>query len=129
MSFREIKRRARQDLHQIMKVPALYLVPAPEGSPSPYEDPVSVDVRLHYKFKALGDMVGTNFNYAERNEAVTQVVFLRADLANPQRGAVFSIQTGEAYQIDNLEPFDDITVTANVTRLPPSKAAGLAVPE
>lgn len=128
-TLREIKRKAKRKLHDIMLVPALYLLPNPVGSPSPYQDPVPVNVRVHSKFKLNGDQVGTNFNSAERHEDIPQIVFDRFQISMPARGAVISIEQGEAYRIDNVKPSDDDFITARCTRLRLAETVGLPLPE
>ena len=122
-SFRDIKRSARRDLHQRMQVPALYIVP---GSA---DEPLPVTVRLHYDFRALGTVKGTSFSFAELQDVVPRILFMRDELAAPARDAIVSIETGEAYRIDNVHPADDITVTAEVVRMKASDTVGLPVPE
>lgn len=128
-NLRDLKRQARKDLHQHMQIPALYLVPAPAGSSSPYEAPLFVTVRLHLKFDAIGDMKGTNFHYAERHEPTPKIIFMRSEVNKPVRNAVIVIEAGEAYRVDNVLPPDDITVAAEVLRLSAAEASGLPVPD
>lgn len=120
-SWRDTKRQMRRDLHSVMQIPVLYLV---DG-----EDPLPLTVRLHYTMDQVGDLKGTNFHYAERQNVDPQILFMRDQLDKPARGAVVSFQAGEAYRIDNVEPFDDISVKAAVVRLSSTEAAGLPVPE
>lgn len=146
-SFREIKRRARRDLHEKMRVPAYYLLETdppenphpdpedpeydPEWSPGLgpfYTEPALVHVRIRLKQVEQGDMVGTNFHFAERHEGVTRILFMREEVT-PVRGAVVSVETGEAYRVDNVLDPDDISITAEVTALPAAETTGLPVPE
>lgn len=126
-SFRDIKRKSRIDLHRHMQVPAMYYAPNP-STPGSFLDPVLISVRLHLKDKMLGDMPGTNFNYAERAEPIPRILFLRVQVEKPVRNAIVSIEEGEAYRVDFIEPPDDISVTAHVKRLTAAEAAGLATP-
>lgn len=128
MRFRDIKRQARQIVHENLNVDALYLVPAPEDAEGPYETPIPITVRVHSKHTALGDQLGTNFSYAEREEQIPKIIFLVSEVASPIRGAVVSVAAGEAYLVDTTEPTDDLSITARVTRLSAAKAAGLPVP-
>lgn len=121
-NIRDIKRRARMDLHNRAKVPALYI--APEGG-----DPVPVTVRVFDKFQTLGDIKGTISQYAEFDDNVPRMIFMRADLPSPKRQGVFSIEVGEAYRLDSAMAADDITVTWHVVKLDAADAAGLPVPE
>jgi hypothetical protein len=90
-----------------------------------------VNVRVHYTFKALGDMQGTNFHFAQREETMPRIVFLRSEIAAPARSAVVSISSDEAYRVDNTLPPDGLTVTAEALRLSASQitAGEYAVPE
>lgn len=121
-TLREIKARARADLHEAMQVAALYLVENP-AYVTPVIDPdipryleTEVSVRVHYDFGALGDMKGTNFHYAEREEIKPQVFFLFAEMPNPQRNAIVSVSADEAWRIDHVLPRDGITVKTEATR-------------
>ena len=121
--FRDIKRKARRALHTRLLVPALYII---DG-----EAPIPVNVRLHTKFDALGDMKGTNFNYAERVDTLPRILFMRDEVVMPARGAYVSVEADEAYSIDYADPADDISITAFVTPLLPAEleALNLPVPE
>ena len=44
------------------------------------------------------------------------------------RNAVLSVSAGEAYNIDFIEPHDQETITAHVTRLDAEDSAGLPLP-
>jgi hypothetical protein len=122
--LRDIKRRARRDLHEVMQIRAVYLVPLAGGG---YADPVEVTVRLQTKWTALGDMKGTNFHYAERQELAPRIIFLCEEVS-PKRGAVVSIEAGEAYRVDNVLAPDDLTVTCEVVKLAATEVDGLPVP-
>ena len=100
-----------------MSVPALYFA-------DPFaDDPLLITVRVHEKWVALGDLKGTNFNYAETADIAPRIVFMRNGVeapyvaVEPQRGYIVSIEPGVAYRIDNVQPPDDITVTATVIAL------------
>jgi hypothetical protein len=121
-SVRDIKKRARGDVHDRMRVAALYL-----ETPSSF--PVPCFVRVHTKFAALGDMKGTSFDYAERLDTTPKLIFWREDGIEPQRNAIVSVEPGEAYQIDHVSPPDGQTITATVVLLEAEDAAGLPVPE
>jgi hypothetical protein len=119
--FRDILRRGRRDVHQHMHVAALYIV---EGA-----EPLPCTVRVHNKFLALGDMKGTSFDYAEREDITPKLILWREEIPQPQRNAIISVEAGEAYQIDHIAPPDDLTITATVIRMSADDAAGLPVPE
>lgn len=109
-----------------MKVPALYFRDAENGQI--LDEPLLVHVRVHTKWDRAGDMAGTNLSYAETQEINPHIIFMVDELAAPVRNAVVSIALGEAYRIDNVKPPDDITVTAETTRIPVKNTIGLPVP-
>jgi hypothetical protein len=109
-SFRDIKRRARTDVQRHLCVRALYLA-------SIDAVPVPCFVRVHTKFQALGDMKGTNFNYAEYEDITPRIILWREEIPQPVRNAIISVEAGEAYYLDNVLPPDDLTITATVAKL------------
>jgi hypothetical protein len=121
MSFRDIKRKARKVLHGKLKVPALYIVPVTSAIVPCY-------VRIHSQWKALGDVAGTSFAYAEREERVPEIIFMREQIT-PMRGGIVSVEPGEAYCVDHVLASDDLTVTARVTVVRPEDAVGYPVPD
>lgn len=122
MGLREIKTKARRALHQAMRVPASYYE-------SPTATPRLVYVRVHTKDNlAQGDLKGTNFNYAEREEVALKLVFDRSEVANPPRNGLIVISAEEGYRIGQTEPPDGITIMAEVSRLSVSELAGKTLP-
>lgn len=123
--LRDIKRKARRDLHREMSVPALYIA-------APGDAGVPISVRVHTKFDALGIKDAEN-GLAVRRESKPKLIFMRDELAEkgitPKRLAVVSVEPGEAYKLDNADAPDDITVTYFVTVLQANDTAGLPVPE
>lgn len=91
-------------------------------------DPKRITVRVHEKWVALGDLKGTNFNYAETESIAPRIVFLLSEV-DPVRGAYVSIEPGLAYRIDNPSPPDDITVTATVIKVSAEDTEGFPFPE
>lgn len=119
--FREEMREARGLVHDYMAVPALCFMDPAELSPQ------AVSVRVHEKWMALGDLKGTNFNYAEIEDIAPRMIFWRAQIT-PKRGMIVSVEAGVAFTVDNVLPPDDLTVTASVTRLLPDKTRGFPLP-
>lgn len=122
--IRDIKRASRLALHDELAVPALY-IPVTEA------EPVSVTVRVHTKYGALGQLNGSA-QWGERAEAEPHLIFRASQLpANGLRNkAVVSVEAGEAYYIDHSDPVDDAGyIKARVTRVPAAAAEGLPVPE
>lgn len=122
-SFRDIKRDARRVVHENMRVPALYI-----ADPTKPHLTVPCMVRVHTRFGALGGMAGTNFHAAERHEALPQIIFWRDELPTPVRGALVSVEPGEAYRVDHVMPPDDQTITATVVILKASDTTALPTP-
>lgn len=119
--FREQIRAARHTLHDYMSVEAMYFL---EDAP---DDAVRVTVRVHEKWMALGDMKGTNFNYAETESITPRIIFMLSEI-DPERGAIVSVEPGVAYRVDTPLPPDDITVTATVSKLTADETAGFPLP-
>ena len=113
MSFREQKERARLDLHAAMGVEA-FCVPHRLGMPKP------VVVRAHTEFKALGDVKGTSFVYAERRDETPRVIFLASE-HEPERGDVVMISSKEGYLVEATDPVYNVTITAFVRPLLPKE--------
>lgn len=121
MSWRDIKSDARRAVHENMHLPALYIEP---GFPAK-----DITVRLHTKFLQLGDMKGTSFSFAEKEEVKPKIIFLVEEVPAPVRNAIVSIAPGEAYRIDHTLKPDGLTVTAEVLRLSETEAALLPIPQ
>lgn len=113
----------RRDLHAQASVPAFYFAPgvAADG------DYTEITVRFFDKVADLGDAKGYD-GAAERRDTKPRLLFLRSEV-EPERGAVVSIEAGEAYKVDLTQPPNDITTTAEVKRLSASAAAAYPVPE
>jgi len=118
-TWREIRDKARRKVHDTMRVKAIYVPPS-----GPNQE---VFIRVHYKMEPLADMKGTSYDYAERWETVPRIIVLKEDLV-PERGGIFSVTAGEAYQVDHVQPDDGITVTAEVSRMEAADTVGLPVP-
>jgi len=111
-SLRDIKTRARRDLHQTMSIPANYY--ASRGAAA-----VPVTVRLHTKFDRLGELRG--IPAAERSEVIPKAIFLRSEIT-PVRNAFLVVDAEqsfsgerEGYRLAVIEEPDGITQTANLT--------------
>jgi len=114
-----------------MRVAAYYLASIPYDSNS--GTPPEVQIRVHTSEKALGDQAGTSLNSAERIEQIPKVICWVADLAAAgvtlARNAVFSVEAGEAWQIDHIEPRDRETITVHCSPLDAEDSAGLPYPD
>lgn len=120
MSFREQKERARLALHKAMEVEA-FCTPVRLGFPKP------VKVRVHTEFKALGDVKGTSFVYAERRDESPRVIFLASE-HEPERGDVVMISSKEGYVVESSDPVYNVTITSFVRPLLPAERHLYAAP-
>lgn len=125
-AIREIKRKARRDLHAKMRVAVLYIA-------SPGADPVTLYVRLHTKWDAATMDSGTgNGTMVSRQSIFPKILFMLDELATQgvslRRKGIISVEPGEAYRLDNDEPVDDISVSWIVVALRQDEAEGLPVP-
>ncbi len=110
MSLRTIKDRARAQLHDRMRVETLCYVDGPSGSST------TVYPRVNSKDEAVGDLAGTSLAYGERHETIPKLIFLVSE-HTPARGNVYVVSATEAYRVNDLEPQDGISITANCVRL------------
>ena len=124
MSMAAVRAQSRKALHDHMARPAFYYgdVSAP---PSSY---LEVTVRLHGKRGQIGDLPGTNLNYAETVDRKESVVFWREQVSAPLRGALVVFSATEGYWVDTVDPADGPRVTASVTPATPAELVGLAAP-
>lgn len=135
MGWRDIKAKARETVHQTMKVRCVYLATgAPPDSNSASGDGLpELDVRIHEHQTEAGDQAGTSLNSAQRFTVDPQAIFWRADLIAAGitlvRNAVISVSDGEAYRLGPVQPHDQETISVPITRLTASQAAGLPLPE
>jgi len=123
-NFRDIKRQARLLVHDTMKLPAVYV--------SSRSDPLApfrlVHMRLTSKNAAIGGLKGTSFHTVEREEVLPSAIVLVSEVPSPVRNEVLSLTLGEAYQIDYVEPKDDITVKVNLLALDKADCNRLPIP-
>ena len=125
--IRDIKRKARRDLHATMRVPAYYL--APNSS-----DPVLLHIRIHSKWGATTMDTPTNSGtLVERQSVFPKILFMLDELeaqgVSLVRKGIVSVEPGEAYRLDNSEPVDDISQHWIVTQLDAGDAEALPYPE
>jgi hypothetical protein len=120
--FRDIKYKARRDLHQTMRVP-VYVFPNIQGGM-----PKLVYARIHRVEDSLGNVKGTSFGYSERREQEPKVIFL-TDEHRGERGEAVVVSKEEAYRLDNDEPVYNVTVSWYVVALDEDQRSMLAGPE
>ena len=109
--FRDIKRKARRDLHRGMRVPALYLVSRADPNPIP------CFIRPHTKYDNVGGQFHAYGPDGEFSEAIPKLVIDRLEIPAPTRGAFVSVEPGEVYQISHTDPADGEFVKVHVTLL------------
>jgi len=119
--FHDDMREARAVLHDYMSRPALCFFDPAELNPR------QVTVRVHEKWMALGDLKGTNFNYAEIEDVTPRIIFWRS-MIEPVDKMFVSIARGIAFQIDTVQPPDDVTITAFASRVPLAKCRNFRLP-
>lgn len=122
MSFREIKEASRRALHDFMAQPAVYYADPVAGSPK------EITARPHAKSGRIGDLPGTNLNYAEVFDRQERVILWREQVPAPVRGGLIIFSAEEGYWIDTVEPADGQTFTVNVTRATAPELVGLTLP-
>lgn len=126
-SFRDIKRKARRDLHRRMRIAAFYIAPIPNA------EPVLIHIRVHTKWDATTMDGGSgNGTMVSRQSVFPKLLFMLDELADQGvrlvRKGVISVEHGEAYRLDNDEPPDDISVSWIVVALRSDEAEDLPVP-
>lgn len=120
MGWREQKAEARAVVHETMKWRAIYTSPEAEETPC--------FVRVHKRQDRAGDLVGFDYGVAERQEMSPQII-VESAVVSPERGGYFTIEGGEAYQVENPEPDDDAYITCPVSRITrPDVLASLTFP-
>lgn len=108
-TFRDMKRRARAQLHAELSEPVLYL-------PGRNEYPQVTSVRLHLNFSLLGDLLATRVGFGDAQDVSPRIVFLRED-CRPQRDGYVITEYMGAFYIDHIQDPDDITITAMVSQV------------
>lgn len=112
MSFRDLKKKARADLHERMKVPAFYY-----ATGNIAQAPVLIHVRVHTKLnREQGDLKGTSFSYAEVEEHIPALLFW-LDECKPKAKAVVMISADEGYRVDHLRQPDILSQIGEVVQL------------
>lgn len=124
--FRDHIRRARRQLHEHLHEPALYLPSWPYAGAGELPA-LPITVRVHENGIRLGDLKGTNFNYAEIEDDSPRIIFM-LDEIDPARGAIISVEPGRAYRLDAREAPNDISVAFSAHRLNEREREGLPVP-
>jgi hypothetical protein len=121
VGIREIKAKARRDLHQAMQVPAYYFSPKTTV-------PSLCNVRVHNKYEAKGDVQGTSFRFAEVREDSPQLVFW-ADQVKPEQHAAVMVSSTEGYRLNTVDPRYLQTYNVYVTALTVRELATYLAPD
>jgi hypothetical protein len=129
VSIRDIRRKARRDLHTLAQVAVAY-VPL-------VGNPVLLHVRDHTKFRVNaieGAVRSGSGQMIDRQEAAPSIIFMRDELVENDltliKGGIISVEFEEAYRLDNAEAPDDITVKWFVTAITnKAQLADLPLPE
>lgn len=132
-NIRDIRRKARTDLHMAMRVPALLCLPGV----TPAFVPRLLHVRDHTKFRVNaieGAVRSGNGQMVDRQEMAPSIIFMRSEVAATgitlMKNMIVSIERDEAYRLNNAEAPDDITVKWFVTAITnKAELDALPVPE
>lgn len=116
-TFREIKRQARRQLHDRLADTVLYLA-------TPTAQPYDIAVRLHLSFEALGEL--RRAGMAERQDTTPVIVFMASQVV-PRRDAIVVTKDMGGWKVDNTMPPDDITISAEATKLSDTQIRGLGM--
>lgn len=95
---------------------------------TPTSQPVLTKARPHSRRGLIGDLPGTNLNYAETFDRKEAVILWREHVPEPTRGALIHLANGEGFWVDSVEPPDGQTITVNVTKATAEELAGLTPP-
>lgn len=123
MNFREIRAKAREDIHRARGDKALYLTSlgATKGT--------RCIVRVHRVPVEGGTLQGTSFSYATIAEAEVMLRIDMTEITSPARDGVVVISETEAYRIDHVLDSDDGRfVSCPAKPLSGSDLVGLPVP-
>lgn len=106
MGWREVRDKARGQVHSTFGLPATYTAPA--GTP------VACTVRVTDSMVAVGDFDSNGM--AERMASVPEAIFLISEVPTPAVGALVAVTNGRTYRIEYVYPADGITVKAELSR-------------
>lgn len=121
MPARDAIERGRAQVFEAHARPCLYTPPG--------LDPIVTRAKLHEKFDALGEVKGTSYDYAEKQEPRPIVLVFQDTIYPPlKRNAMIMFAVDRGYRVDNIKPRHGAYVDAVVTRLQPSDLVGLPYP-
>lgn len=131
-AWADAKRAARQTVHDTFSLPGVFYENS-AATPTVADD--VVNVRVHDKSKAVGDLAGTNLSYAETMERPTTMIFATSELdgRNIRRGSMVVMLNymGDmvGYFVDNVDPPDGLTTTCEVTPMSAAELSGKLLPD
>lgn len=109
MRFRDLKRQARQDIHNALSEPAWFLS-------APGATPVPVTVRLQLRQDTMGANPNGENGYAVRNDEDPKIIFWSAQ-ASPEHNSIVVFKDMGAWRVSaDAVPYDS-TIEATVIRL------------
>lgn len=111
MDFRDVKRKARRELHDALSDPVWYM--AASGA-----TPVATKARLHLNSSEIGELLRGGF--ADRQELSPRMIFWREDV-QPVRDALVVTRDMGAFFVDHDHAPDDVTVIAEVIKMSTSQ--------
>lgn len=115
MSWRDILRQGRRDVHREMLVPAVYV--KPDGT-----SPVRVNVREHTRFATVQPQnVGQGM--PSLMDTTPRLVFDRTEVDRPIRNHLVAMGPGEVYRLGASRPPNADFITVTVSPLPEAEAA------
>lgn len=106
MNWRDVKNKARSQVHATFGLPATYTPPS--GSP------IACRVRVTDTTTPVGDFDSNGM--ADQAVSVPELRFLVSEVT-PTAGGVVAITDGPSYRIEYVYPVDGITVTAEASRV------------
>ena len=122
MNLDETRRRAQNDVHRLLSVPAIPYPPGDDGPANPGE---AVKLRIHTEPVEAGALVGGS-GYAEYSALSPKLIFV--DYV-PQKNWIFCIGPGEAYRVEEIVARRPPSVAVIAVRLMATDAARYAPPE
>lgn len=110
MGWREVRDKARSQVHATFGLPATY---TPPGATLP-EQTLACSVRLNESGPLVGDYDSNGL--AEQAVSAPEALFLISEVPAPVVGATLVVTGLRSYRIEYVYPVDGITVKAELSR-------------
>lgn len=110
MGWREVKDKARSQVHATFGMAAVY---TPPGATLP-EQSIACSVRVSESMMAVGDFDSNGM--AERMASVPEAIFLVSQVS-PLVGGTVAVTGLRSYRIEYVYPADGISVKAEISRV------------